>query len=64
MSSVATKKTTQKQVSRYNRKWDIYLLNHMNDIEVELKELWETVNLIRKEVEELKQRLDKLDRRM
>ena len=64
MNSVATKKTTQKQVSRYNRKWDIYLLNHMNDIEVELKELWETVNLIKKDVEELKQRLDKLDRRM
>lgn len=53
MNSVATRKPTQKKISRYNRKWDNYILNRLNDLEVEIADLWKTIENIKKRLIEL-----------
>jgi peptidoglycan hydrolase CwlO-like protein len=60
MNSMA--KGTQTKYERSQRKWINYLLNRQNDIEVEIADLWKTVTFIKKEIEELKQRIDKIER--
>ena len=51
------------KIERSQRKWINYLLAEYAEVAVQIKDIWETVNLIRKDLDVLKQRLDEDDKR-
>jgi len=46
------------KIERSQRKWINHLLAQYAEVEVQIKDIWETVRLIRKDLDTLKQRLD------
>lgn len=51
----------ESKIERSQRKWINYLLAEYNEVQVQIKDLWETVTFIKKDMEDIKQRLDKQD---